>query len=524
MNAKAFGSAMLLVSSVAGCPELRSAPTGWAEMTKPHGHSAEVPPGAWSVGETPDAPFRGKRPAAGPPPPYAVPAVEKLALGNGIDVLLIEQHELPIVRVDLVVRGGFGDLPDQPVVVLKAMGALLEKGTASHSALEIASGYDALGAEHGVGVELESVRASVKVLASKLEAALDLLQDVVLCPSFPQQEIDLLKGQWLDAIPEQVLDPETLSWNATELALYAPPHPYGHAYIPTPEEVSAIDRGALQRAHARAFALSRASIVVVGDTTRETVLAKLERTFGKWHRAPGAALRTPPPPPRAARTAPRVALVDRPGLAQSLVYLAEPAISWSSSDREDFALMNIILGGFWMSRLNANLRERLGDSYWVNSMSTSWRRGAGPFRAGGAMQVEKTAEAVTELLREVRTMTEEEPEDDELEGAKHLRLRSIQARFETTSSAAEAVDFLLEYGLPLDEYARLRERVQAVTRADIRHVARKYLHPDAMKILIVADRAKVEPELAKLRLGPIEIRDAYGRVTSGWFPHAIQGN
>src|SRR5262249_20307468 len=158
-------------------------------------------------------------------------------LRNGIDVLLIERHDLPVVRVDLVLRGGWADVPDQPAVVLRATGALLDKGTTTRSAVEIASAFDALGAEHWVRVELESVCASVKVLASKLDPALDLLQDVALHPSFPQTEIDLLKGQWRDAIHDQLLDAAKLSWNALELALYGPAHPYGRANIASSEEI-----------------------------------------------------------------------------------------------------------------------------------------------------------------------------------------------------------------------------------------------------------------------------------------------
>jgi predicted Zn-dependent peptidase len=430
-------------------------------------------------------------------PSYAVPDVAKLTLQNGVDVLFVEQHDLPIVRVDVVLPIGWADLPDRPAVVLEAMGELLERGTATRSSLEIASAYVALGAEHGILVKLESVRASVKVLASKLEPALDLLQDVVLHPSFPQAEIDLVKGQRLDAIREQMLDAESISWNALEMALYGPRHPYARASIPTPQEVAGIDGKALRRTHARVLAAQHVAIVVVGDATPKILMPELERAFGGWQRRPRTAPPIPPPPPR---SGPRIALVDRPGLLQSFVYVAEPAISWSSPDRETFALVNMILGEFWMNRWNADLRER---------------RGVGPFRAGGATQVDKTGEAVAELLHEIRRMTEAEPEVDALEGAKQVLLRGIVSRFETTTSAAESVDLLVEYGLPLDEFARWRGRVEVVSASDVQKTARRYLHPETMKIIVVGDRAKVEPQLASLRMGRIELRGVDGRLLRG---------
>jgi predicted Zn-dependent peptidase len=142
------------------------------------------------------------------------------------------------------------------------------------------------------------------------------------------------------------------------------------------------------------------------------------------------------------------------------------------------------------------------------------RRGTGPFKAGGSMHTEKTGESIVELLKEVRKMTEEEPSVEELDGAKLFRIQWIVARFETTSRAAGEIDQIVTYDLPLDEPARLPARIRAVSGADVLRVARKYLHPDTMKIIVVGDRAKVEPQLAALGLGVVEVRDPYGNVVN----------
>ena len=464
-------------------------------------------------GETPDAPFRAHRPAAGPIAPFTPPTIESFALRNGLPIHLVERHDLPVVVVDVVVRGGTAALDRADHFAGRALGSLMPKGTSHRSALAIADGFQALGATYDVSVNVDAARANVKALAPDLERALDLLSDVVLHPTFPADEIARLKAEWGAREEQQKLDMDLLSWSATELALYGPAHPYGRPPIADRSDVAAITRASLVRAHARAFDPSRAAIVVVGDTTRASVAPLLEKAFGAFRPVapPAAAPPVVPPAPSGAGGAPRIVLVDRPGATQSIVLLAEPALAYGSPDRHAFRLMSVILGGFWMSRLNANLREEKGYSYWVSS-STNGRRVAGPFRAGGAMLAEKTSAAITEMLGEVRRMRDQPVSKEELDGAKTFLTHFLRAPFETAAGTAGALAFLLTYELPLDDWRTQAARIDAVTAEGVKAVATKYLHPDAMRIIVVGDRAKVEGGLAALGLGDVELRDAFGKL------------
>jgi predicted Zn-dependent peptidase len=209
----------------------------------------------------------------------------------------------------------------------------------------------------------------------------------------------------------------------------------------------------------------------------------------------------------------RIILVDRPGTTQSLVYLAEPAVARDDPRREPLQLASAILGGFWMSRINANLREKRGWSYWVSSEMPA-RRGPAPIRAGGAITLDKTGPAVVELLDEVRRMTEQEVSGEELRGAKLFLLRRTYGQLEASSDLGLAVADLVTYGRPLDEYATLPARLESITAQDVLDAARRYLHPDTIKLFVVGDRIKVEEQLRQLGLGDVEIRDAYGDVVA----------
>ena len=291
--------------------------------------------------------------------------------------------------------------------------------------------------------------------------------------------------------------------------LYGTSHAYAHAYVAEPRELDAITTARLRATYARLYARERAALIVVGDTTKETVVPLLEKSFGGW-KAAGVAARVDVPPPPAA-PASRIALVDLPGASQALVLLAEPAIPTASPDRYAFRVMNAILGGFWMSRLNANLREEKGYSYWVNS-GIGARRAAGPFRAGGAMQAEKTGAAVGELLAELRAMRDRDVTAQELAGAKTFMTNFLRGSFERVEWTADSLATLVTFDLSDREWQTQAAAIDALTVADIRRVATTYLHPETIRLLVVGDRAAVEPQLAALGMGPVEMRDVYGRA------------
>jgi zinc protease len=456
---------------------------------------------------TPDAPFRERMPEPGPAITFVAPKIESFTLKNGVRVLFVERHELPIVNVRFVVDAGAGDLPGEPPGVLSFVGAMLEQGTLSRSALVISDAYEAIGAVHSAWVDWDSGGAAVKVLASHLDEALDLLGDVVTRPSFPDAEIERLRARRLAAIAQEKNQPGTMWSNAAAASLFGRGHPYGHSLTGQEADVAKISRAELVRAYGALFGPKRAAVLVAGDVTRSVIEQGLARTFGSWRSVGVAPARAPSIPAKA--SAARVIFVDRPAAAQSVVRLAEVGVARGAPDRDAIVVMNTILGGMFSSRINLNLREAHAYTYGASS-GFQMRHGAGHFSAGGGIVSDKTAPAVGELFKELAAIRDRPVLPEELADAReHIKL-ALPGRFETVTDVTNALADLFVYHLPLDEYATLSARLDRVTAADVQRAAKAHLHPAAIEVIVVGDRAKIGPEIDLMKLGSAEVRDAYG--------------
>ena len=456
---------------------------------------------------TPDAPFRQHAPTAGPEVTFVPPAIESFSLKNGVHVLLTERHDLPIVSVRLVVQAGAGDLPKEPPGLLSFLGSMLEQGTAKKSALEISDAYESIGATHNAWVDWDSAGASVKVTSDKLDAALDLLSDVVMHPAFPQTEIDRLKARRLASLQQEKNSVSSMWSNATGAVLYGRSHPYGNSLYGRSEDVPKVARAELVKAHAEIFTPSLAAILVAGDVTKSDLSGRLEAAFGGWRGAHATV--AVPKLPSGPRGEARVVWVDKPGAPQSLVRLAEVGVPRLAPDRDAILVMNTILGGMFSSRINLNLREAHAFTYGAGS-SFQMRHGAGHFSVGGSIVADKTAPAIAEIFKEVRAMRDRPVSDEELANAKQNIKRAMPGRFEAVSEVTGALSDIAVYGLPLDELATRPARIDKITADDVVKAARAHLHPDTLKVIVVGDRKKLEPTLETLHLGAIEELDAYG--------------
>jgi predicted Zn-dependent peptidase len=454
---------------------------------------------------TPDAPFRESAPPPGPAISWTAPKIDSWTLSNGMRVLFVERHDLPIVSLRVVTTLGAGDVPGIRPGTAAFMGAMLEQGAGKRDALQISDDYEALGASHGAWCDWDSAGARVKVLTSNLAPVLDLLADVVLRPSFPQEEVDRTQKRWLASIQAEKNSPPTAEQNAVAAALFGRAHPYGHSIRGAAADVSALTRADLLKVYASLFAPRTTTIAVSGDVTKADLTALLEARFGSWKAA--ATRRAAVPAAPGAPAHPAVVLVDMPGAAQSQTYVVEQGAPFASKDRIPLTVMNLILGGMFSSRINLDLREAKAYTYGAHSRF-SMRHGAGPFSAGGAIFADHTADAVKALLAQVTRMRDEPVTADELSDAKEQARLALPARFEGVEEVAATLQDLAVYDLPLDEYQTRAARIDAVTAADVQRVAKQWLRPKELRIVVAGDRAKIEKDLSAL--GPIELRDAYG--------------
>lgn len=504
MNARIVSVVTLALAAAACGGEAPPPPKVAAKPVVAPPPKVEAPP---PVRETPDAPFRAKPPAADGTIAFVAPKPVEMTLSNGVRVLLVEQHALPVVAVRLVIAGGAGDVPNARPGAVSFLGAMVEQGTQKRTALQISDDYEALGVQHGSWFDWDSGGVSSKSLADKLDPALEIMSDVALSPTFPQAEIDRLRARRIASIRSEKSSPGTVAQNALAAAVFGRAHPYGHSLSGEETDTEKLTRDELVKIYDRVWSPKNAALVVAGDVTKDVLLPKLEATFGKWKAKPGAAARKSPAAPTQKGSS-RLVVVDRAG-AQSQIQLARVGVPYAGKDREAIIVTNAILGGMFSSRVNMNLREKHGYTYGARSHFTM-RHGAGPFSVGAAVHADKTVPAIKEVLSELEALRRDGPTEDELALAKESWLLAMPGRFETTSDVANAFAELLVHDLPLDDYDKRRARVEAVTAADVKRIATQLLGPDAMTVIVVGDKAKLAPELETLKLGPIEERDFYG--------------
>jgi zinc protease len=485
---------------------------GCVETPPPHAPVAKPKPAPAPVAEapktTPDAPFRQQAPTADGKVTFVAPKVEQARLKNGLRVFIVERHDLPIVTVKLLTTAGAGDLPDQRPGTLSFMGQMLERGTKKHSALQLGDELENMGAFHGAGVDWDSGGAHIRMLTEQLDAGLDLLAEIVLTPTFPSDEIERLRTQRITSIQSEKNVPATSANNAMNAALYGRAHPYGHSLTGEEADVKAITRGDLVKAYEKLFTVNNSAIVVAGDINQASLLPKLEARFGAWKAKGKALARKTPAAPTKADTDKRIVFVDRPG-AQSQVQVARLGAAYGVKDREAVVVANQILGGSFSSRINMNLREKHAYTYGARS-HFQMRHAAGPFVVSGAIVADKTGPAIKEVLSELDGLKKDGPSDEELAMAKESLRLTMPAKFETTGEVANAIGDLVVYDLPLDEYDRRLQRIETVTKDDVKRIANEYFGSESMTVVVVGGKQQIAPQLEPLGLGAVDERDAFG--------------
>jgi len=447
-------------------------------------------------------PDRSKPPALGPIRPLKLPPVQKLRLGNGVPVLLVEQHEVPVVQLNVVARAGAGADPRDKPGLASLTADMLDEGAGARTSLQISDELDYLGADLQARAGWDSTAVTLHVPLKRFGSALPIFADVALRPTFPASELERVRKDRLTELLQLRDEPSAIAAVAFANALYGRDHRYGAPIIGTEASVRGFSRADLALFHERTFTPANSAIVVVGDVTAAVVQRELEGAFGGWKAPAGS-------PPAAVPAAPQVSargiwIVDRPGSAQSEIRIGRIGPPRSTADYFPLTVMNTILGGSFTSRLMQNLREQHGYAYGARSRF-DYRLSTGPFVASAAVQTDKTGPALTEFFKELdairKTVT-----DAEVAKAKNYVALSFPSEVETTGDLAGKLEEQFVYGLRegwLDSYVA---NVQAVTLADVKRVAEQYVDPAKVAVVVVGDRQKIEAEIRALNLGPIRVQ------------------
>ncbi len=435
----------------------------------------------------------------------AFPPFREARLANGIQLILVENHELPLVSLTLALRAGARLDPPGREGLVEMAAELLTKGTTSRTAEQIASEIEGVGGSLTSGAGSDLFTVSTSALTDHLDVAFGLLADVVLNPTFPAEELELARQRTLSALQLEKSNPASLASREFSKRLYGE-HPYGRSV--NEASVRELARDDLRSFAAQWLKPEGALLVVAGDLTLADTRRLVERHLGGWRGRPPAQPRAPPPPP--ARPT-EIVLVHRSGSAQSNIVVGNLALGPTDPAHAAAAIMNQILGGGADSRLFQILREQKGWTYGAHSGLTR-SLDIGYFSAGTEVRTAVTDSALNELLVQLRRMRTETVADSELAAAKGYLIGSFPRSIETPQQVASQVSTVRLLGLPDDHLRTYRERLDAVTAADARAAAQRVIQPDSALIVVVGDGAAIRDRLAAI--APVTLVDTDGKPLS----------
>jgi predicted Zn-dependent peptidase len=449
---------------------------------------------------------RTKPPTIGPPPKVSLPPIVTRQLPNGLKLMIVEQHELPLADFVLVVGSGGTMDPASKGGVANLTTAMLPEGTTSRSSLQIADQAAFLGVNLSAESNWDAMTVSLHTPTAQLDSALALFADVALHPSFPAADFDRVKKTRLTTLIQLKDRPTAIADQAYASILYGANHPYGHNPLGTEASVGQMSTADLQSFYKTNFVANNATLIIVGDVTPAAIERKINSLFGQWAQGTVTPSTLGNPAPAGATT---VYLVDKPGAAQSSFRIGAIGVPRSTKDYFALTVMNTILGGSFTSRLNQNLRETHGYTYGAGSRF-DMRRSAGPFTANAEIVAAKTDSALMEFMSELNRIRDTVT-TAELNSAKRYLQLGMPANFETTQQIATRLVPVVTYNLPLSFYNDYVANIERVTQADVQRVARQYINPGSLAIVIVGDRKSIEAGLKAVNVGPISVRDFFGQ-------------
>jgi len=452
-------------------------------------------------------PVLGQKPTPPPPQPprpFRFPEFVSRTLPNGLQVIVIEHREQPIVSLRLLVRAGAEqDPPDRPGLA-SLTAALLDQGTKTRSALQIAETIESVGGQISTGSSWHQSFAAISVLTPGVETAFEILADIVRHPIFAEEEIERQRQQLLSGLRVQANDPSYLASAAIERAIFGG-HPYGHPPEGTLDSLPRLTREDLVAFHRAVYQPNNAILAIAGDISAADAFAKAERYFGDWPRGEVRAAALEPPAPTRGR---KVLILDKPDAVQTEIRVGKVGIARRDPDYFALQVLNALLASGSGSRLWDVLRRERGLTYGVSSRLEA-RQQPGSLAIATFTRTEKTAETLQLILTELERIARERVTEDELRKAKNFLAGVFQLRLETPESLATIVLDAVNYGFDYAYLNAYRDRLLSVTAEQVQEVARKYYRPDDLAIVLVGNASAFEKEIAQL--GAIE-RLAYTDV------------
>jgi zinc protease len=439
-----------------------------------------------------------------------LPKAQEATLKNGLRVLVLENHKVPLFSMQMVIlSGGLSDPADQRGLA-SFTASLLREGTAKRSSKEISEQVDSLGATLNANASVSSFTSTVTAsgLVDNLDQLLEIFSDVVRNPKFPADDVEKFKSRTLASLQFLRSNPTYLAQERFNRAIYGN-HPAALVTAP-PESLRRTTVADLTQFHSGHYRPNNAMLTIVGDVKLKEVLPKIERSFGDWQRGDVSQVTIP-----AVQAQPdaRIYLIDRPGSVQTVLHLGNLGIQRTDPEYFPLLVMNKVVGGDAAARLFLNLREEHGYTYGAySSFGTS--KYPGTWLANSSVRTEVTEGAMREFMYELKRIRSVPVETVELENAKRALTGSFALSLEDPQALLQSIVTQKLYNLPADYWDSYPQKVAAVTAADVQRVAQRYVDLDHLQIVAVGDAAKTRAIFAKY--GTVEVYDAEGKpVTAG---------
>ncbi len=459
----------------------------------------------------------------GPPiterfPDLDFPALQRDQLDNGLKLILARRDGLPLVQMSMEFGGGFSADAGRKLGTSSFAMTMMDEGAGDRGALEFASATEALGASIGSSASLDSASVTLSALQDQLEPSLALYADTVLRPRFDASEIERVRAQWLAQIAQEKTRPNSLALRLLPPLMYGTDHAYGIPFTGSGSEASiaSLTREDLRDFHRDWLRPDNATLIIVGDTTFAQIKPLLEKQFGAW-KAPDASLAKLDRHAIDLPDGQRVYLVDQPGATQANILIGQVVPPTSDRQSLAFDLANGVFGGVFTSRLNMNLREDKSWSYGAGA-SASNTIGQRPWIAFAPVQIDRTADAITEIRRELTEFLGDKPATtDEIDKVRAMRVRSLPGAFETGTAVLSTIASMVRYNRPDNYVQTLKQQFESITDAQVNRAAQQ-LKPDAMTWVIVGALDTIEAPVRALKLDEAQVLDSDGKPVARTAP------
>ena len=451
-----------------------------------------------------DGPVVAERPAPGAPRSYEFPAVTSRRLPNGLSILIVDLPGRPLVSASMVIVGGAAEEPAAHGGATVLAARALTEGTERYDAIALVEAGERLGASLHAEAGWDALSVSVDVPADRLSAALDLVAEALLHPTFPEPEVERLRDERLNDLLQAQADPRRRVEEAFVGTIYASGSPYHRPSGGTRETVDGLTPTHLRAVYEPMLHPARTTLIVGGDLGGQDVVGMAERLFGAWDGSGASGTAAGTIVDSGTSVGRLVRVIHRPGSVQTEIRIGHRGVPRRIPDFHAVSVMSAILGGLFNSRLNMKLREEKGYSYGAGA-GFDMRRGAGPFSARAAVNTDVTVPAIEDMLAELTRIRDVPVEQSELAAARDFLIGVFPLRFETAGAVVGALGSLAVHGLAVEELVSYRASIEAVDVEAVAAAARTRLHVDDASIVLVGDVDAFGPALEAAGLGRIAI-------------------